>query len=57
MSVVRSKYRQNVPKENSCLTSRNCSRRKEYRTALISLAVTGKIDVRGFVEDRVEGSE
>jgi type I restriction enzyme S subunit len=32
-------------------------RLKEYRTALISAAVTGKIDVRGFVEDRVEGSE
>ena len=31
-------------------------RLKEYRTALISAAVTGKIDVRGLVEDRDAGT-
>ena len=32
-------------------------RLKEYRTALISAAVTGKIDVRGLVENRKAGTE
>jgi type I restriction enzyme S subunit len=32
-------------------------RLREYRTALISAAVTGKIDVRGLVEDREAGIE